>query len=178
MYVRYKKGEFGNKPISWDAWSDLQASGFSGKVGIRVKRASGHFEPYVPVGKVQEVVRNVFYPRGYKDRDFEFSEMQDDENILRQGYFMIRDGRPVFYFSEKPTHIRKALAEDGEEIYGYYAILLARDGMCPDSLENFERLLTYETGSIHESPVIEFSTYKQPVGLLGWRTIFWEVRAY
>lgn len=136
----------------------------------------GRFDPYVPLDKVKDRLRE-FYADGYSDNQIEFSQMQKDDEIRLQGYCLLREGDFVLYYSKDKTHIRQALLNSGKEISGYRALLQAREGMCPNSVEWLDYLLSW-SGNNQTSPVVEFSTYTKPVGLLGWSTLFWEVRDY
>lgn len=80
----------------------------------------------------------------------------------------------MLYFSTTPDlTMRAAFQEELRELFGPPVVPILRMILDTRSSENLERLYDMYPGH-----VIEFSVFKRPVGILGWNTIFWEVKRY
>ena len=173
FYLRYSRGEFGNRPCSFIGPSCVEDAKKSGikAVGIRVQVPSGRFDPYVPLDDVEDRIKS-FMHDGYRKELIELSEMQDDDKIILQGYLTLGPELTLEYSCQK-TQMRAAM-RGSTQIRGLSANLLLKSIMCPVSWDWLQYLLNYRGNNV----VIELSIYSCPVGILGWNTIFWEVRDY
>lgn len=176
MYALYRKLAFGNRPGSWQTLSEWEADWkLSGSdpgalFGVReTAKVGGRFAKCLSPDFVRQVVLN------WGSDHYEISEMQDDSRLVLQGE-VFRDFDVVRLFcSQAKMPMRDALkASNGaKNLFGLEAALVLKEVLDPKSWDNLNDL--WDKWSGH---VIEFSTYKGSVGLLGWNTIFWECRCY
>lgn len=83
-------------------------------------------------------------------------------------------GCPLYlFYSRLQMVMRPALEQGGLHAFAGDATRILKTDMDRPSYDNFLRLQ-----ADYPDHVIEFTTYREPVGVLGWNTVFWEVRAY
>jgi hypothetical protein len=172
FYRRYMAGEFGNRPTSWACFSDLVASGYEGRVGIRNMVPGGPFHYGVKVSDLKAGC----WPAGAHPSSSRFSTAMPDDRLAVQGNVQVAvGGLTLEYSCEKNVSHRQAVRQPLlRHAYRLEAVGLLRTHLWGTSLDDINELLHNYPGA-----VIEFSAYETAVGLLPRRnTVFWEVRDY
>ena len=161
MYKLLRSGAFGNTARSWSSYAELLASDYRGLVGVRSLVTGGPFLAHVPFDKVPKTANN-------------YSEMQDDSNILLQGEIYRSEMGLYLYASKVQRHMRLALAEGGESFWLSRARVKLQTALWPSDYDDLMLLLDE-----YPESVVEFSAYSRAVGNIPNRnTIIWEVRNY
>jgi hypothetical protein len=176
----YESGFFGNKGLTWQTVEDYVDSRFEGPVVLRYRDPDGGGGPcvYNLTGDF-EVLQAVRYylERGCRDDYMWINAQMPDHAIVVQGEYWTADmyglAPDVFYCSDEKLQMRTALESSGRHITKGAALELLRRRMDLKSWCNFESIM-----EIFPGHVIEVSVYSQPVGLLGWNSVVWEVRSY
>lgn len=183
MYQLFEKGEFGNRPRTWGDLTDLLASDFRGEVGMFQKdpRGGGGLVRYnVPVAAAAEHTAK-WATKGVRPTDIQYTEMAPHQHNLIQGEVMGPSRLPwsaetcdwsMSYNCAVGLTMRDARALPWRQS-GKYTRTLLRQLLDRPSFNNLEYLLDQ-----YPEHAVEFSTFRVPVGVLGWNTIFWEVRLY
>ena len=176
----YESGFFGNKGLTWQSVQDYYRSGFEDFVVLRYRdkgfgggpclyNLCGDFEVYQAV--------KLLAAQGFAESRMWINAQMPDYAVVVQGEYLVGDdgGVPedVFFCSTEKRQMRPALDSTGRHIGRLAAMDLLQRSLDYDSWSNF--LWLRETFPGH---VIEISVYSQPVGLLGWNSVVWEVRSY
>ena len=169
MYDLLRRGRFGNYPLNWRNLEALQASGYTGKVGIRsATTISNPVRLYhIPVAELPARIAAV--TGDAKKAGFVFTEALDESKNTIQGEY---DGRHLTYtFNKNP--MKEAFRHECLHADGLLARGLLRHYLDPADMDLLDDLL-------HDFPdhVIEFSVFSEPLGQLQTRMIIWEVRLY
>jgi hypothetical protein len=179
MWVRYGKGEFGNRLRSWLSLEALQADGYGGLVVVRYKAASAQWIKYgIPQADVPATIDR-FVAEGADRSLFVFNEAAPDDKITIQGEYLrnaISSGghQPgqLHYSLEPGTH-RGCLRD-----YPKWADGLEAKWILQRYLDQPSYDWLMELTELYPDHTVEFSTFRTKVGDLRWNTIFWEIRAY
>jgi hypothetical protein len=169
MYQLLYAGRFGNYPLAWRSVSEVEASGFTGRISVRSRHVANPVRLYgVPVSHLSRQLRSL--PDEQRNADLIFSEFMPHETHGGiQGEF---DGFNLTYtFHRAPMRIaleRQLLHADGPR-----ARWLLKRHLEASDYEWLDDLL-----ADFPNHVVEFSSFSCRVGTLRRRTIFWEVRAY
>lgn len=167
---RYSEGEFGNRSPTWAIPEDLLFSGYSDKVHLRSRHASGpteyNLEPWWA------------YNRWIlKDRpeDWYCSAMAPHDRNVLQGEVQRLPGGLYLYYSAAPgLPMRDALAKSARSAKGFTAKLLVDYAMNTASREWLDYLLDE-----YDDHVVEFSSFSVCWGTVPrHNTCFWEIRKY
>ncbi len=174
FYHRYLRGEFGNRPRTWAWWHELRDSDYHGRVTLRDVTRGGTCVYNVHV----DDLRNGKWPEAFASRKhcIRTNESMSDEHLTIQGnVWLSHKGLELEYSCEPGIGHRQAVKQPYvRSAEGLTAKGLLSRFLDPSSLEDLQELL-----QTHSEAVIEFSTYRVPVGVLPHRnTVFWEVRAY
>jgi len=169
---RYLEGEFGNAPRSWiDLETFKKEANPSQRYHVRIARVGYPVTFYdVPFNEVEETCYRV------KDQldlsDIYISEMGPEAKKIFQGEVM---ESPMTFLKYNLLALPMRQAFQIQTLYavGLTARILLREYLDSPSLEWLEFLL-----ESYPDHVIEFSTYSIAWGILGWNTVFWEVRKY
>lgn len=86
---------------------------------------------------------------------------------------MRSDDYCTLLYSRRNTYMREALATGPCHDCGLSALHRLQRHLDTASMENLYRL--WDT---YPDAVVEFSCYDHAAGVLGWNTVFWEVRDY
>jgi len=164
-YELYLKGVYGNKPLAWRSGNEMWAAGYRGPCTIRGR---------VSDSGVSRRQYGVPAEKARYDTNFVNETMPDDE-LLIQGEFQ-QDIRHLYihYSQIKGISNQQAMRSHGSEhAWGIKAREILKHYMDACSYDNVDRLL-----NLFPEGAVEFSTFRIPVGDLGWNTVFWEIRQY
>lgn len=170
MYALLNRGEFGNTFQNWEGWEAFYASGYTGLCSVRSKRTADPIRLYdVSWASVYLGIK-----RGKIPYDCVFYEATPHKTRVIQGELM-RDqiGRLCFLYSKVRLPMRLAFSEQQIQSFGLQADHILRSNLDHGSYEDLMILLDK-----YEGAVIEFTTFRVPVGILQRRTVIWEVRHY
>ena len=164
FYARYIKGEFGNRPLTWLTGKDMWASGYRGLCTIRGMDVDSG-----------ESIRRFNVPAAEaRTTKNPLNESPDDQRIVLQGevgkfgegWFAIMStqaGQPNQAAVRDPAS-KRAHGTVAKQILRYYLY---------EDYDWLEHLV-----EDYPDSVVEFTTYDYRLGILGERTLFWEVRGY
>ncbi len=174
-YERYNAGAFGNKPLTWDSPEEIRKSGWSGRVCIRSKIGTrrGNVRYNIPLSELDKEIASLM-ESDVKIKHMRFNQSMPDEHLTIQGELMRTERGLYLLYSTIQFPMNEALRREQKHVFGLQAHMLLRQNLYPSSLSDIEALL-----EIYQDSVIEFSSYKIPVGNIpGRNTIIWEVRNY
>jgi hypothetical protein len=174
MYRRYEQGEFGNRFECWGTLREaLESDTPEGELNIRHRTngLSGFLYMNLSRSEVMDIIERdnlriseCHFTRGDQKearyRTFQ-GEVQEDEHGWSLHYSFLKEP------------MRPALLKDGRFAQGLIARSLIRTFMDVQSYENLISLFDR-----FPSHVVEFTSFSRGVGILGWNTVFWEVRSY
>jgi hypothetical protein len=178
-WLRWLKGEFGNRPLAWLDYQELLSSDYRGEVTVRCKDSTHQALTYgVPFDQIRAKLDEFNTRFKTTDSLYAFNESQDDSGLIFQGEFLLHcDPRIAphwyVYYSTHPGKMRPSLQNYGKHAYGLEAKLLMEHYLDPISLEWLTQLC-----EDYPDHVVEFSTYASRRGHLYMPTIIWEVRAF
>lgn len=176
MYRRLHALEFGNIIRSWDTLEEMKASGTTQPFAIRTKVPGGAFQSYIPQADADTAVLN-FLKAGYHLTELNFSEHFGYKDFALQGEvgYSVTGLSSKVTFSPKPMRDAFTLNEQIVHHGHFGSRMLLNTYFDQVSLDNIESL--FEKFPEH---VIEFTcaTIGTKIGVLGWNTVFWEVRKY
>ncbi|MBV8276993.1 MAG: hypothetical protein JO170_17295 [Verrucomicrobia bacterium] len=176
-YRLYDAGAYGNKLRTWTRLQDIEKSGFSGKVVMRYRGASGGAQ-YPRLGEQVSLAEakaalHEWVKAGADIGSVGYNEAAPDHALVIQGEILLSTEHVSLFYSTKKATMRAALRE-ANQIEGLRAVMLLRQSLFPSSLDDVRDLFAR-----YPSAVIEFSAYEYPVGhLRGRNTVIWEVRNY
>jgi len=172
-YKRWFKGEFGNKPRTWDTLQALMEDPYDGLVTIRFRDIGNpSFAPYLTKSQILDRLQ-VPKSRWSETANFTFNESMPDDRVVIQGFIMRSTlGLEFHYSMEQNVPCSMRFWKKSRIVYGVSAYVLLRDYMPAPDREHLEWLLDTYGG------VVEFTTFEMPVGYDKLCTIFWEVRDY
>jgi len=179
-YAFYEKGFFGNRPLTWNSYEEILASGWKGGVCMRSKKSieRKHVIYNIPLEKVPDEIKK-WEDMGFPAKTITFNQSMPDEHLLIQGEFMdwtIYNGQSSILYTKVKKPMNLALAEQTLHAEGLAARLLLKTNLSPSSYEDLQAII--DEGKFERS-VIEFSAYDICVGNIpGRNTIIWEVRDY
>lgn len=169
---RYEQGEFGNHAPTWSTIGEYMQSGYSGLVHIRNRVAGGPTWYNVSAERVVELWG--LATRKSSPHLLYISAMAPTERTLFQGEIFLGPGGYWLTYSRVAKPMREALREQATEARGVSATVLLDYYLDSHSRQWLDVLLDR-----YENHVVEFSTYSVKWGtLLGYNTVFWEVRLY
>ena len=168
---RYKKGEFGNASPSWDSIDDFLTSRADPSQPYHLRnRVKGGPTFYDVDG---DYVRQFRKDHGASP-NFYISSMAPTAKTVIQGEVMQSPEGLYLYYTHVKKPMRDALKEWSRGVNGLIACKLLELYLNPKDLDWLKILLDRYPGH-----VVEFSTYSIEWGtLLGYNTVFWEVRQY
>jgi hypothetical protein len=173
---RYKAGEFGNRPPTFDDLSEWYTSAensfFNNDALYHIRnRASGGVGFYnVHIDELP----NKWYECQATGESFYITRMAPTEHTILQGEVIRNNYGLCLTWTQVRKPMRDALAEASFWSKGLLALEMLRHYMCPRSFEWLEWLLDE-----YPDHVIEFSTYGVCCGTVpNMNTYFWEVRQY
>jgi hypothetical protein len=176
MYKLYEAGAFGNRFRCWSTvgawWRDHDPTH---RFNIRYKgHGWGKFVHYnITADELPRKCCEVIL-EGYSPKDIHVTEGDynaTDRTLNAEASMM--DGLPIVLYSTRPLVMREALAQRSREREGPGALEFLKGYMDLKSYANLLRLFRE-----YPNHVVEFTCYENAVGVLGWNTVFWEVRAY
>lgn len=174
-------GVYGNKLRSWRTVEEWEASGFAGRVVLRILAGGGGPCWYdLQPADVRFSLRQLA-ARGFPLDQFTIDESAPARDAVLQGEYLndvyVVEGEVVhchLHYSRARRQMRDALAEAPEEAGGLRADLLLSSVMTPGSLEDWKLL----TGR-YPGHVLEVSVYDHCLGdVPGRNALVWEVRRY
>ena len=174
-YLRWERGDFGNRPRNWQTLKEALDDPYGGAVSIRYSvPGSPWHRSAVPKHTLAETV-NELKLLGADERLLRFNENPPDDQLLLQGEVMRTPcGLALHYSREKKVSLRQGLARGGELANGLVAVTILKEMLTPVDYDDIMELLT-----LYEGAVVEFSCYSVPVGVCPHRsTLIWEVRHY
>lgn len=174
-------GEIGNRWLFWPDIAAYKASGYGGPVVIQYRERNSPYMRYdIARDEFDDVVAE-FVANGADPALMYCSPLVVRDWIILQGECTRRCDGFWLHYNTKPMDMRPALKDpDSRHVGGSAAVAVLKHYMDADSYENLQRLLSeYDDGPSSPWPVaVEFTVCDRPVGHLGLRTIFWEVRSY
>lgn len=174
MYRRFHRGEFGNHGPMWETWEEYDASGYGGLIAIRTRRVAAGRCQYNLSRAEAALCRQRFRAEGYRDSELHYSAMIRDDRVLLQGEVQRTwRGLDLLASTQRNCPMRPALRDHAFREHGLRASQRLQEAMDGPSWDCLNELL-----DIFDGHVVEFSTLDVSWGVLGWNTVFWEVRAY
>lgn len=175
MYKLLKAGIFGNRFRIWDTEDEYKAAidaGFDGLVGVRCAGPPGlpyfHHKLYEEAVEIGRTLRRVH------SCPVKYYEASPDQFIRIQGEFVEADMGPMLEWSTVKTHMRAALAQERNMLFGPGARLVLKRTLSDGSYDDFLVL-----GELFPNAVIEFTAYDVFVGNIpGRNAVCWECRSY
>lgn len=178
MMERWRAGEFGNSVMCWPsvrAFLDDTAWPADRKVAVRYLKPGAPFCAYdlLPCEVVPTCNRWV-RERGADPALFWVNDSSNpDDKLILQGE-ALRGARGLeLRYSTYKAKMRDALRAAEQNAHGLTAKLILDRALDAVSREWLDELLDR-----YEDHVVEFSTWSVSFGVLGWNTVFWEVRSY
>ena len=176
FYRRWQANEFGNRLGSWDSIAAAEADGFAGPTfGIRSTIPQWpHFEAYLPWKDRHKHVARKLQESGTPLELLRIVEDDYGNHRAIQGHlWWPRSDQFVLEYSLGQGTLRAEHDKGLTFVRGLQAreILRARLDPC-----DYESLL--ELQELYPEHVIEFTSYRKPVGLLRRCMVIWEVRLY
>ena len=175
-YQLFNNGVYGNHTGSWsnakDALRDTRAELFAIRTHLKGARCD------YDIPRAELLNREKDFLKTYQKQHLNISTMAPDDAIIFQGEAMRTYQGLVLTYSTIKRPMRIALAQETLHAQGFNAWNLCSKFMDAVSWENFNRLLDFESNDPKYGPIVEFSVYDRPVGILGWNSLFWEVRRY
>ena len=174
MYDLYEMGAFGNRPRSWLSLESYEEDNFQGLVSLRYKQsASRFFRVAMTRPQLLSWVERCS-ARGGQRHLMHVTESPPHHQIIFQGEVCESPDHLWLSYSTKPgLTCREAMFSDLHHAKGLKAHILLKDALDAPSWDNLWELFT-----VWPDHVIEFSIFDFSLGILGWNTIFWEVRLY
>lgn len=168
----YEQGLFGNKPITWANVDQFIALGNRpGTYSLRY-RSGGHeaFRRYeLRSDEIPGAVLEIERAGGLRDR-ISVNESMPDHTLLLQGDTTIDHQSWYLFGSTEQTKMAIALKR-ARQYHGSAALCRLKTCLDTPSFNQLEYLL-----DAYPDHIIEFSAYAIPVGVLGYNTVFWDVR--
>jgi len=173
-YARWFKGEFGNKPRTFDTLKALMEDPYDGLLTVRWKTIGDpRLTGYRTKQQIKEIL-NIPESRWSEKALFTFNESMPDDKLIIQGYLTRTTNFLELHYSKQKHKICNSRHwEDGKILNGLQALLTLQHYVPVTDHEHLNYLLNQYPDS-----VIEFSTYTIPVGILSKQTIIWEIREY
>lgn len=173
FYAIQKLGLF-NTPRYWDRLEDVETLG---TITARNIRNKGSLTYYLKTVEEMKIIFSTL-PRRLRS-EYTFLEDPPNNKIL-QGEFTRLNGNYYLKFNRSSGTLGETLPKDYRVITGFSALKLMRDTLDGASFDDVLLLSDMFGDPCNvETPVIEFSTYPVPVGIMrGRNTIIWEVRSY
>lgn len=170
---RYRNGEFGNGPPTWNTIEEFLQSGYKGLIHIRNRVAGGPTWYDVPANEVW--LRFTEICAQHNGASFYFSAMCPTHLTTFQGEVCLNEiGQYALHYSVVPKPMRQSLEEGGRHCTGLKAKLLISTYMNAVSLSWLEWLL-----DAYPQHVVEFTCLSRCWGnMAGYNTLFWECRLY
>jgi hypothetical protein len=174
MYVRYHRGDFGNKLRAWPTLEAFSAANFAGTVSLRYSGPQGGaWLKYDVRPSEVEAWAARWIAEGAKRELIQINESAPDERIVVQGEAVRSTEGLALFCSREKTKMRTAL-RNGKQFYGLVAETILKDAMSPGSYDDLQILFEEYPDS-----VIEVSVYSICLGdTPGRNSIVWEVRNY
>jgi len=171
MYAMLKRGAFGNTVRHWESFAAMVADPYRGDVGVRLHAVGEAWRLYrVPK---PTMIREVTM-RGWQDRKgLEFYESPPDDFRTIQGELTRAPWGLYFRYTFAPGPMRNALEAEERHAQGVEAHTILRRYVDPAGRDWLGELL-----DTHDGSVVEFTTFRVPVGHLRQPTLIWEVRHY
>lgn len=196
FYELSHAGLLGNTVRQWE-YEEFLISQFCGPVAVRHKEPGSPWCRYDLAPEDAAIyVEELVDCNGARYEDFQISEHSPDHLVTVQGEVMrSHRGLELQYAWRSGKRMRQSLSLPRATVlktdwkiihvdtaypllhvydsHGAEAALLLRwfmDGQSRDFLD--------EIWDRYPDSVVEFACYEKPVGLLGWNTLFWEVRDY
>lgn len=169
----WQSGAFGNKLRAWRSLAEWRESGFDGLVVLRTLAPGGlciyNLRPeQLEWQAVQAVQRRIV-----ELDQLMVNEAAPDQYAILQGEYD-NELWGCFYYSTARHHMRDALREAPQEVYGLRSDMLLRGAMTPSSYEDWRVLLDQ-----YPKHVLEVSVYDRCLGdTPGRNALIWEVRRY
>ena len=167
FYRKYHQGLFGNRPLTWETYGELAASGYRGDICIRAQNRKD-FKSNIPFTDVKSKIKN------HSPEELRFNQSMPDPHLVIQGEVMELLGIWNLTYTTVKKPMIPALREETRTTLGLSAKIILQDAMDPSSYEDLKALF-----DLYDGAVVEFSTYDIAVGRIpGRNTVFWEVRNY
>jgi hypothetical protein len=174
-YQLYERGFFGNKPLTWNSIEEIVKSGWNGKICIRGKKGIARSKARFNL-TLEETEKYLLEleKEGIPRINLTFNQSLPDEDLLIQGEVMRSTRSYSLTYTTIKEPMNYALAKETLCAEGLTALNLIKSNLFPSSYEDLQTLF-----SIFPDSVIEFSSYRFPLGSLPNRnTLIWEVRNY
>lgn len=174
-YLLYELGLLGNKPKTWNSFSEIQKSGWTGNVSIRARNTMNWRTRYgITREKLKSEIEDIKI-KGLSEKEIVFNESMPDQHLSIQGEMTyLKDGTLFLMYTTLQEPMKRALKKERKEIWGFEAERLLKKHLWTSSWEDIQEIF-----SLFPNSCIEFSTYHVAVGNLNYRnTIIWEVRDY
>ena len=204
-YAFYEEGFFGNKPLTWNSYDEILASGWNGNVCMRSKKGMGvkrNQTTYnVPLEKVPDEIRK-WEEVGFPAKTIAFNQSMPDDQLLIQGEYSDWNccafknlfpkkkgeseqerydrspwsvGLDSLLYTRVKEPMNLALAK--ETIYVGGTFLVRK--ILEENLSPSSYANLRKLSEVFPRSSVEFSAYKKFVGNLpDENTIIWEVRNY
>lgn len=179
MYELYEAGEFGNRLRVYTV-DELFKLETCLPIGLRYKGTPGTLLPFYSTPCFSHTtaiyIASLWLKMGLSP---DLISVSESTSILPgfgacfQGEVMQSENYLDLYYTHHPDIMRKALVADPHYATGIKALTLLQFFMDSPSYDNLLRLLKEYDGA-----VIEFSVFPAVCGVLGYNTVFWEVRHY
>jgi len=154
----------------WDTLEEWRSSGYTGSMHLRNRVAGGSTYYDIPVAEVESTYRRV----GASSQGYYLAAMAPTSKTLIQGEVQRTHRGLELHATTIAKPMREALSEASVDLRGIISIEVLKVYLCPSSYD----WLNYLLGA-YPDHVVEFSTYGTNWGtLVGYNTVFWEVRNY
>lgn len=164
---RYHNGEFGNRFRSWDNILDIikESNDLPEYFSMRSKTVGGTKKYNI---KSQDIMQESYGDLYY------YNESAPDHLLIFQGEIYRNTEHLHMHWSKSKKKMSHALKESPEKpLFGVALLVHLKYYMNNQDYEWLMYLL-----DTYEDHTIEFGVYSKNVGILGERTIIWEVRKY
>jgi len=174
MYRRYEDMEFGNQFPCWKTVREMLDSDVpDGCLNIRHKTLG--LSGFLYMNLSREEALSIIQEKGFSESNIHLTagDQRDSKFRTFQGEVQEDEHGWSLHYSCLREPMRPALSKAGKYAHGLQARQLLRHYMDPPSYENLINLFDRFPGH-----AVEFTCFSRGVGVLGWNTVFWEVRDY
>lgn len=175
MYDLLDSGSLGNTLPMWRTVEEVRESGYTGPVGLRIRRGSGggRHEYNIPFACLAERI-DAWVRDGIARDSIIIQQMapHTEHGLINGEVIRTPLGLELFY-SRVRLPMKEALAVEHERVVGIRALTILRYFLDGSSLDDLMELM-----DLWPTSAIEFSAFDIPLGIRHRNTIIWEVRDY
>jgi hypothetical protein len=174
-YALYEAGLFGNKARTWDSYTEIIESCWTGRVCMRSKKGIDRTKVVYNL-TLEEAKRELrrWNVLGINEDQISFNQNMPDKHLLLQGEVKRTEYGLWLRYTTIKKPMNQALKEEDKNCTGLSAKTRLEQALDPSSYSDLEALL-----EMFPDSVVEFSTYSVDVGNISRRnTVFWEVRNF